>query len=505
MHLLERAGVRATWTGIFALIGLAIMASGCAQAEPLPGTAVETRAEAPAVRTLMTPTTSVSILPSPPVSATPPVAPTESLPKATQAVPASSPTVRAELRPEATLGVPASPVASPTKPRPVTRGLPPSPSPAALPETPRLEQISLRLEPVASGLDRPVFVTHAGDGSGRLFIVEKSGTIRIFEHGQLVSRPFLDIRSRVLSQGSEQGLLGIAFAPDFGGTGAFFVNYTDLSGNTVISRFRVTGDAGVADPASEFKVLGIDQPAANHNGGMLAFGPDGYLYIGTGDGGGANDRFGNGQNPQTLLGKMLRLDVISDPAKPYVVPPDNPWVSADWNGQDVRDEIWAVGLRNPWRYSFDRKTGDLWIADVGQNRYEEINRVPAGSGGKLPGGLNFGWPIMEGTHCFPEDATCRRDGLTAPVGDYQHGADGCSITGGYVYRGQAIAGLAGAYLYGDYCSGRIWALTEGENGAWVSRLLLDTGLAISSFGEDETGELYVADLSGGVVYRIAAG
>jgi hypothetical protein len=297
----------------------------------------------------------------------------------------------------------------------------------------------------------------------------------------------------------------MAFAPDFSRTGAFFVNYTDLSGNTMISRFRLAGDAGVADPAGESKVLGIDQPAPNHNGGMLAFGPDGYLYVGTGDGGGANDRFGNGQNPQTLLGKMLRLDVTGDPAQPYVIPPDNPWVNASWNGQDVRDEIWAVGLRNPWRYSFDRKTGDLWIADVGQNEYEEIDLVPIGSGGKLQGGLNFGWPIMEGTHCFPDAAACQRDDYHLPVWDYPHGADGCSITGGYVYRGGAIRGLDGVYLYSDYCSGRIWALTQGANGAWVSKLLLDTGLAISSFGEDEAGEIYVADLKGGVIYRLVAG
>jgi glucose/arabinose dehydrogenase len=368
---------------------------------------------------------------------------------------------------------------------------------------PRPEQVRLRLEPTVSGLDGPVFATHAGDGSGRLFIIEIGGTIRVADKGQLRPQPFLDIRDRVLSRGSEQGLLGLAFAPDFGRTGAFFVNYTDLSGNTVISRFRVTGDPDVADPASEFKVLGIDQPAANHNGGNLVFGPDGYLWIGTGDGGGANDRFGNGQNPRTLLGKMLRLDVTSDPSRPYTIPPDNPWVNARWNGHDILPEVWAVGLRNPWRYSFDRGTGDLWIADVGQDKYEEINRVPAGSGGKLAGGLNFGWPIMEGTHCFPDNAKCQREGLTIPVADYRHGADGCSITGGYVYRGAGIPGLAGAYLYGDYCSGRIWALTQGVNGAWDSRLMLESGLSISSFGEDQAGELYVADLQGGTVYRLS--
>jgi len=489
MHLLERVGVKATRTGIVALILLVITASGCAQAGPRPGPAVETGAEAPTIQALMSPEASVSRLPSPPVSTSQRAAPTEPNPTATDAAPAS-------------------PAASPTKPRPTASLLLPSPSPpspTAAPEMPRLEQISLRLEPVASGLYRPVLATHAGDSSGRLFIVEKGGTIRIIEHGQRISQPFLDIRDRVLSRSSEQGLLGMAFAPDFSRTGAFYVDYTDLSGNTVISRFLATGGANLADPGSEFKVLGINQPAQNHNGGNLVFGTDGYLYVGTGDGGGAGDRFGNGQNPQTLLGKMLRLDVTTDPAKPYTIPPDNPWVTASWNGQAVRPEIWAVGLRNPWRYSFDRKTGDLWIADVGQDQYEEIDRVPAGGDGKVQGDRNFGWPIMEGTHCYPDSAACRRDGLTMPIWDYRHGADGCSITGGYLYRGGAIQGLDGAYLYGDYCSGRIWALTQGSNGAWGSKLLLDTRIAISSFGEDEAGELYVADLAGGVVYRLAAG
>jgi glucose/arabinose dehydrogenase len=448
------------------------------------------------------------------VSSPPLAPPTES----STVLPAMTPATR-DLAPPSTAAParssssPTSPPAAPTEPPPTATPVVPSPAPTeapstdptAPPEVPRLERVRLRLEPVAGGLDRPVFVTHAGDGSGRLFIVEKGGTIRVVQQGQLVPRPFLDIRDRVLSRGSEQGLLGLAFSPNYHRTGTFFVDYIDRSGNTVISRFRVTSDPNVADPTSESKVLGIDQPAANHNGGMLAFGPDGYLWIGTGDGGGEYDRFHTGQNPQTLLGKMLRLDVTSDPSKPYMIPPDNPWVNAKWNAQDILPEIWAVGLRNPWRYSFDRGTGDLWIADVGQDKYEEINRVPAGPGGKPQGGLNFGWSIMEGTHCFPDNAVCTRDGLTMPVFDYPHGANGCSITGGYVYRGKAIAGLDSAYLYGDYCSGRIWALTQGANGAWVSRVLLDSGLSISSFGEDEAGELYVADLSGGAVYRLVAG
>jgi glucose/arabinose dehydrogenase len=345
---------------------------------------------------------------------------------------------------------------------------------------------------------QPVFLAHADDGSGRLYVVEKPGVIRILQDGRLADSPFLDIRDRVNVGGSEQGLLGLAFAPDYRETGYFFVTYTDARGDTQIARFQATGDRTTADPASEFTVLRIDQPAPNHNGGNLVFGPDGYLWIGTGDGGAANDRFKNGQNPRSLLGKMLRLDVTTDAAQPYLIPPDNPWVASQWNGQDVNDEVWAVGLRNPWRYSFDRSTGDLWIADVGQNQFEEVHLVRAESSG----GLNFGWPIMEGTHCFPENASCDRTGLEMPVLDYAHGPH-CSVTGGYVYRGAALPGLAGTYLFGDYCSGMIWGLSQ-VNGKWESRLLLETKLAISAFGEDAAGELYVLDLNGGV-FRLAGG
>lgn len=360
------------------------------------------------------------------------------------------------------------------------------------------DTLKLALRPVAGGLRNPLYVTHAGDGSGRLFVVERPGVIRVIADGRLAETPFLDIRDRVGSSGSEQGLLGLAFAPDYSRGGHFFVNYTDRRGDTVISRFSVTQNPDVADPRSEFPVLKLQQPAANHNGGMLLFGPDGYLWIGTGDGGAANDRFGNGQNPDTLLGKMLRLDVTSNPDVPYQIPPDNPWITADWNGADVRDEVWAVGLRNPWRYSFDRATGDLWIADVGQNLYEEINVVPAGA----PGGLNFGWPIMEGLHCFPQTANCEHPGLVVPVAEYAHGAGDCSVTGGYVYRGAQFPAMTGVYLYGDYCSGKIWGLVPAEDGwGWRSVLLLESGLNISSFGEDEAGEVYVVDLRG-AVYQV---
>ncbi|KKK59114.1 hypothetical protein LCGC14_3037630, partial [marine sediment metagenome] len=260
-----------------------------------------------------------------------------------------------------------------------------------------LDQLELDLQPVVQQLRDPLFVTHAGDGSGRLFIVEKPGVIRILQDGQLLGAPFLDIRDRVRSSDSEQGLLGLAFPPNYAETERLFVNYTDANGDTRIARFTANSDApDTASADSEFPILQIRQPARNHNGGMLAFGPDGYLYIGTGDGGASFDRFGNGQNPATLLGKMLRIDVTSDPSAPYLIPPDNPWIDADLDGVDVRDEIWAIGLRNPWRFSFDPATGDLYIGDVGQNLYEEITVLDANS----PPGLNLGWNYFEAKHTF---------------------------------------------------------------------------------------------------------
>ncbi len=378
------------------------------------------------------------------------------------------------------------------------------------------DQTEIDLKIVASGLEKPLFLTHAGDGSGRIFVVEQPGTIRIIEDRELLPTPFLDISGRVNDSSNEQGLLGLAFAPNFRETGFFFVNYTDAGGDTVIARFQVTAeDANLAEADSEKVILKIDQPAGNHNGGMLAFGPDGYLYIGTGDGGAANDRFGNGQNPQSLLGKMLRIDVLTDSAEPYTIPADNPWVATDWAGQDVLDEVWAVGLRNPWRYSFDRATGDLWIGDVGQNQYEEVNYVPAGT--RPP--LNFGWPLMEATHCFGS-ADCDETGLWMPVAETDHQGN-CSLTGGYVYRGEAHPELTGVYLFGDYCSGKIWASlpdadvvqsdalaaqnTEGLVSAWRSVDVLDTDLSINSFGEDEAGELYVIDHRGAISQIVIPG
>lgn len=364
----------------------------------------------------------------------------------------------------------------------------------------------IELQPLIEGLRRPVFVTHAGDGSQRLFIVEQPGTIRVWKDGSLLADPFLDIEEQVNDRGNEQGLLGLAFPPNYEESGFFFVNYTSSSGATVISRFqRSTDDPDSADRSSEFLVLQLEQPARNHNGGMLEFGPDGYLYVGTGDGGAANDRFGNGQNPNTLLGKMLRLDVTTDPDQPYLIPEDNPFVTNSWttvDGEevDVRDEVIAIGLRNPWRYSFDRLTGDLWIADVGQNAYEEVHFVA--NENLTPGAiqpLNFGWPILEGSFCF-QSRNCSAEGLELPVSEYDHSGH-CSVTGGYVYRGEAFPALTGVYLFADFCSGVMWATLPSETDGWQTVELLRSGQNISSFGEDEAGEIYLTSL-GGTVYQV---
>jgi glucose/arabinose dehydrogenase len=359
-----------------------------------------------------------------------------------------------------------------------------------------LSSLRVELQPVASGLETPVGLAHAGDGSGRLFVLEKAGRIRVVQDGVLLAAPWLDITDRVGSAASEQGLLGLAFHPRYAENGLFFVNYTDRQGDTVVARFSMAAgqDAGglpVADPGSEMLVLKLDQPAGNHNGGHLAFGPDGYLYIGTGDGGGAGDQYNNGQNGATLLGAMLRLDV--DGGEPYAIPADNPFTG----DPDVRDEIWALGLRNPWRYSFDRLTGDLYIADVGQNVYEEVNLQPAARAG----GQNYGWPTMEAGHCFPADRECDRDGLALPLLEYDH-SQGCSITGGYVYRGAQFPDLWGAYLFGDYCSGRIWGVAAQPGGEPLVVELAQADIRLSSFGEDEGGELYILDMARGELFTL---
>jgi glucose/arabinose dehydrogenase len=353
--------------------------------------------------------------------------------------------------------------------------------------------VRLTLEPITTAAREPTGVFSAYDGSGRLFILERGGRILVLRDGQLLSQPFLDISPLVLSGFSEQGLLGIAFHPRYRENGYFYVNYTARNGDDTVARYSVSSNADVADPGTGAVMLAIPDPAPNHNGGNLVFGPDGYLYIGFGDGGGGGDQFGNGQNMEALLGKMLRVDV--DAAFPYGIPPDNPFVGSP----RARPEIWAYGLRNPWRYAFDPATGNLFIADVGQNRYEEIHLQPAGVGGQ-----NYGWPIMEGLHCFPETRACNRSGLELPIAEYDH-ALGCSITGGYVYRGSAYPDAQGGYIYGDFCSGRIWVLYLADGGAWRQMQLMQMQLGISSFGEDETGELYVASLEPSGIFRLHFG
>ena len=348
---------------------------------------------------------------------------------------------------------------------------------------------AITFEPIATGLQAPVGIAHAGDH--RLFFVLQAGRIVIYDGVRVFSTPFLDIQARVLS-GGERGLLGLAFHPRFQENGFFFVNYTNLQGNTVIARYRVSAsNPNVADSLSAVQLLLIEQPFANHNGGQLAFGPDGYLYIGMGDGGSGGDPGNRAQSMGDLLGKMLRIDV--DGGNPYRNPPSNPFV----NDPSARDEIWASGLRNPWRFSFDRNSGDLWIADVGQGSWEEVSFQPATS----IGGENYGWRRMEGTHCFTPPAPCNRSGLVLPVIEYDH-SRGCSVTGGYVYRGTRSPRLQGMYLYGDYCSGRIWGGTRNSTTGTVTVLeLADTAFLISAFGEDANGEVYVANHSG-AIHRI---
>lgn len=372
---------------------------------------------------------------------------------------------------------------------------------------------TITLTTVVSGLSRPVHIANAGDNSGRLFIVEQGGLVRIVRNGNLLVTPFLDIQGRVLSpSGGEQGLLSIAFPPGFGsGKNYFYVYYTNLDGNNQVSRFHLSSNPDVADASSEELILLIPHPTySNHNGGQLVFGPDGYLYIGTGDGGSGGDPNKNAQNPASLLGKLLRIKVEEKPTpsvalpnkmyfpavmasntRPYSIPPSNPFV-----GQPgYRPEIWALGLRNPWRYSFDRLTGDLYIGDVGQDTREEVDLQLANS----PGGQNYGWNIMEGFICYPPGTSCNSTGLTLPIHDYPHNPE-CSITGGFVYRGPTYPSMQGIYFYTDYCSGKIWGLQK-INGTWQNQQLYVVGFGPTSFGEDQAGELYLATMSG-TIYQI---
>jgi glucose/arabinose dehydrogenase len=369
---------------------------------------------------------------------------------------------------------------------------PAAPAPPAAPPPPS-GPLVLTLTPVLSGLNSPVDLQNAADGSGRLFVVEQQGQIRIVTNNSLMPTPFLDITSLV-DFGGEKGLLGLAFHPAYSQNRRFFVNYDRvISGQmqTVIAEFQTSAsNPNQADPNSQRILFTVNQPFPNHKGGQLAFGPDGFLYIGLGDGGSAGDPLGNAQNRQVLLGKMLRIDVDhTSPGLQYAIPSDNPFL----NGVD-RGEVWAYGLRNPWRFSFDVPSGRLFVADVGQDKFEEIDILQKGG--------NFGWNIMEGLHCFKPSSGCNMTGLILPITEYDH-SQGDAVIGGYVYRGPAIPRLSGTYLFSDFESGTIWGLTENSTGQWTRSQLIAGGRNISSFGRDEAGELYVLDYSGSLL-RITA-
>jgi glucose/arabinose dehydrogenase len=387
----------------------------------------------------------------------------------------------------------ASPTPTQSSPSPTA-----TPTPLATPTSASADNRAFKFTKVAGGLQSPVYVTGAGDGSGRLFIVEQVGLIRVIKDGRLLPTPFLDIRSLVVS-GGERGLLSVAFHPQFKTNGTFVVDYTRTStnpaavGDTVIARFKANPPtADVADRASGQTLLTVHQPQANHNGGLVNFGPDGFLYIGMGDGGAGGDTGpghapeGNGQSLTTLLGKILRIEV-NDTGQ-YRIPSSNPNL-----GAGTRREIWAYGVRNPWRFSFDRATGDLYIGDVGQNAWEEVDFQPAAA----KGGANYGWPSWEGDHRYRFSPARAND--TKPIAEYHHEAGVCAVTGGYVYRGTKIQALSGFYIFGDYCTGQLWTLVK-YRGSWRRSVLRDTPYLISSFGEDDTGELYVVDHAGSV-YR----
>ena len=411
---------------------------------------------------------------TPTLTPTPIVPPTDARPSVP--VPTARPT-----EPPPTL-TPAKPTQTPAPTEPPPTSTAPPAATATPKPTPAISRppFTLDVEPIASGFSLPVYLEHASDGSGRLFVVEQRGRVYVIENGQRLETPFLDLTSLVSATGYERGLLSIAFHPDYASNGLFFVNYTRQSdGATVIARYHVSDDPNVADPDSAEILLTIDQPEPNHNGGLVKFGPDGFLYIGMGDGGGAGDRhgtIGNGQDPNALLGKMLRMDVTSG---------------------DV--SIWAKGLRNPWRFSFDRATGDLFIADVGQNAYEEVNFQPVSSSG----GENYGWRIMEGAHCFNPSSGCDQSGLTLPVAEYGR-EGGCSVTGGYVYRGSAYPWLNGVYFFADYCSGIVWSLERDASGQWDMVEQMRVNFNVSSFGEDESGEVYLIGHDDGTIYRLTS-
>ena len=397
--------------------------------------------------------------------------------------------------PEGTPGVAVNASASERSPQATTArasvsGTAPAPSAAAVSEAP-----GLTLQEVVSGLDQPIGVEPGPDGT--LLVQERGGRLVGVDPAEGRTWTVVDLGDRVLGEG-ERGLLGVAMHPDWPADPRVFVHYSDRDGNTVLSQLRAAETSApepTLDRASETVLLQVEQPYPNHNGGQLAFGPDGYLWMGLGDGGSGGDPLGNGQNPETLLGSLLRVDVGEPDAERYAVPPDNPFAQ-----EGGAPEVYHYGLRNPWRFSFDRDNGELFIADVGQNAYEEVNRLPADTGA----GLNFGWNVMEASHCF-SDAACDTGGLVQPWVEY--GRDlGCSVTGGYVYRGAAIEVLRGWYVFADFCSGLLFGASVDATRDVTTPpvILLETGAQVAALGQDEDGELYVADLASGTIYRVAA-
>ena len=396
--------------------------------------------------------------------------------------------------------VPATSPTSSTNPTPGESGGPlSSPTAEVSPRPFDPATVAVSLEPYASVPGSPLAIAAPTDGTGRLLVATKEGQVLVIRDGAVQPEPMLDL-SALVSTGGEQGLLGIAVHPDFPDDQRLVVHYTDTGGDTVVASYRLEPtDPDRLDPGSAATLLAVDQPFANHNGGAVAFGPDGYLYIGLGDGGAGGDPLESGEHLDTLLGKVLRVDI--DAPVPggaaYAIPPDNPFGNVD----GARPEIWLTGLRNPWRFAFDRATGDLWMGDVGQGAWEEVDVAPAGVGG-----LDFGWDRMEGAHCFEPAVDCPTDGLTLPVTEYSH-ADGCTVIGGVVYRGSMQPMLSGAYLFADYCSGRIWAIpaasVAGGTGPIDPVRVGTAGRGLAAFGEDEAGELYAANLDG-TISRVVA-
>jgi glucose/arabinose dehydrogenase len=356
------------------------------------------------------------------------------------------------------------------------------------------------LVPIESGFAQPLQVTNARDGSNRLFVVERAGLIRIVKNGTILPTPFLDITGSV-ALSDEQGLLGLAFHPKFKSNRKFYVYFTRADGDIAINEFKASSaNPNVAIRSSGRRIMTIGHPPdTNHNGGGMAFGKDGFLYIATGDGGGSGDPDGHAQDKGSLLGKILRIDIDRTSSRGnYRVPTFNPYV-----GRSGLDEVWSIGLRNPWRISFDREFGDLWIGDVGEGQREEVDRKSLDSAATLGRRSNYGWKTVEGNLCFSPPSGCSKSGKVVPIATYDHSNGRCAVTGGHVYRGSKYPKLMGRYIFGDFCSGEIWIVSRSASPGTHPTLLLDSDLLISSFGEDEKGEVYAVDYAGGAIYRVA--